>query len=413
MRFKIILMIMVILGVFSVNAAFHDGIRFYLPMNASLTDSLGNNSGTGYSATSQPSSGIIAGAYELSGLTGSQITTSFTYNSRQDITMCAWVYPHGKTSEYQAIIANSNSGGSYGWFIYIDTDKKPAVYTTGTGYGSCKSNDTLTDNTWALVCGTYDNTNKKEILYINGVRKCHKAYSAVMAANNGDIFVIGRAGSYNGRNLDGMVDEAFIATRVLTPGEITALYNAGSGRTYDIRPTVPSGSSLSNTNKTGETLTATGAGGTTNNDIRHNSTSPSYWYRFNCNSSGGTFLQGMGTTNTYVINSSNCPVGQTIYVNIWRKQGTVGNNISATPEIETKVVQSSSTCSCAGAGTNWVINHADSCLISSTCNLSTGKLSFTGTGTTRCNASIYTNEMGDPGSSGTLSILSGCKIYVS
>ncbi len=70
------------------------------------------------------------------------------------------------------------------------------------------------------------------------------------------------------------------------------------------------------------------------------------------------------------------------------------------------------TCTCAGAGNNWEIDHSDACVINDDCDLTTGTLSFTGAGTTKINATINTTNLGDPGSSGILRILSNALIWV-
>lgn len=68
------------------------------------------------------------------------------------------------------------------------------------------------------------------------------------------------------------------------------------------------------------------------------------------------------------------------------------------------------TCTCPGLNNNWEINHEDSCVINDNCDLGTGTLSFTGTGTTKCNATINTTDLGDPGDGGILSMLKDCII---
>jgi len=70
------------------------------------------------------------------------------------------------------------------------------------------------------------------------------------------------------------------------------------------------------------------------------------------------------------------------------------------------------TCSCPGLNENWDIEMSDYCNITTNCNLGTGMLNFTGVGETRCNASINTIDLGDPGSSGTLYIQDSCLINV-
>jgi len=79
----------------------------------------------------------------------------------------------------------------------------------------------------------------------------------------------------------------------------------------------------------------------------------------------------------------------------------------------TIVLQSlSSTCSCAGLNNNWEIDHADACEITEDCDIGTGKISFMGIGTTICNATISTTNMGDPGSNGIFQIDNNCIVYV-
>jgi len=70
------------------------------------------------------------------------------------------------------------------------------------------------------------------------------------------------------------------------------------------------------------------------------------------------------------------------------------------------------TCDCPGFNQNWEIDMADYCLITSTCNLGTGTLSFTGSGWCKCDASITTTNMGDPGANGILHINDNCLITV-
>jgi len=61
-------------------------------------------------------------------------------------------------------------------------------------------------------------------------------------------------------------------------------------------------------------------------------------------------------------------------------------------------------CDCPGLNQNWELDHSDACTINDDCNLGTGKLSFTGTGTTIINATINTTELGDPGVNGLVLI---------
>lgn len=53
-------------------------------------------------------------------------------------------------------------------------------------------------------------------------------------------------------------------------------------------------------------------------------------------------------------------------------------------------------CSCPGLNQNWQINMADNCIITTSCELGTGKLNFTGTGSVSIRAEINATDMGIP-----------------
>jgi len=72
----------------------------------------------------------------------------------------------------------------------------------------------------------------------------------------------------------------------------------------------------------------------------------------------------------------------------------------------------SDTCTCPGSGENWEVDMSDFCVISEACDLGTGTLSFTGAGWCKCNASVDTINLGDPGASGILYIQDSCKITI-
>ena len=91
----------------------------------------------------------------------------------------------------------------------------------------------------------------------------------------------------------------------------------------------------------------------------------------------------------------------------------VGGTLTAIGEAEIYETDAPvDTCTCAGAGNDWEINHSDYCNITDACDLTTGTLSFTGTGITKCDAVIKTTNLGDPGATGILKILSDCLIWI-
>ena len=84
---------------------------------------------------------------------------------------------------------------------------------------------TLFDN-WTHVVVTFDSS--KLQLYLNGSFAIeHTLTTAAPIAETGG-FVIGGHRAGTGRNYDGLIDEVAIWNRVLTPAEITSLYNSGN-----------------------------------------------------------------------------------------------------------------------------------------------------------------------------------------
>ena len=80
------------------------------------------------------------------------------------------------------------------------------------------------------------------------------------------------------------------------------------------------------------------------------------------------------------------------------------------PKLE--VTYTVDTCTCPGAGNDWEIDMSDNCEITEDCDLTTGTLSFTGAGWCKCNASVDTTNLGDPGASGILYIQDSCIITI-
>lgn len=70
------------------------------------------------------------------------------------------------------------------------------------------------------------------------------------------------------------------------------------------------------------------------------------------------------------------------------------------------------TCTCAGLNEDWKVDLSDYCILTTDCDLGTGKLSFTGTGNFTCDARIDTTNMGDIGSGGVLYINDECRIWI-
>ena len=118
------------------------------------------------------------------------------------------------------------------------------------------------------------------------------------------------------------------------------------------------------------------------------------------------FINGTYVANWNLYNTHTEPVGIAFYGGYFYIAGDDSNRVFKyeAPSVDT--------CTCAGAGNDWEIDHSDYCNITDACDLTTGTLSFTGTGITRLNSTIKTTNLGDPGATGILKILSNCLIWI-
>jgi len=72
----------------------------------------------------------------------------------------------------------------------------------------------------------------------------------------------------------------------------------------------------------------------------------------------------------------------------------------------------SNTCTCAGLNTNWEIDLSNSCNLTSSCDLGTGELTFTGIGTFRCNETLEVADMGSLAVDQHIIVQDNCRIII-
>jgi len=70
------------------------------------------------------------------------------------------------------------------------------------------------------------------------------------------------------------------------------------------------------------------------------------------------------------------------------------------------------TCTCAGIDTNWEIDLSDTCNMTSACDIGTGELTFTGTGTFRCNETLTIADMRDLAADQHIIVQDNCNIII-
>ena len=156
-----------------------------------------------------------------------------------------WVYNRsypGTTGEAATFVTRRLAAGTNVYTIMYERDnglnqRKLRIEATG-GAADYKENTTtdfLAVNTWYHI--VYTKTGTTSHFYINGVDKTLTANLSTGGLNTGAGTF--RLGSYNGgsggvgnRQMDGVIDEVGIWSRVLTQEEVTTLYNGGAGIQY-------------------------------------------------------------------------------------------------------------------------------------------------------------------------------------
>ncbi|MDD5700051.1 MAG: hypothetical protein PHH00_02555 [Candidatus Nanoarchaeia archaeon] len=86
---------------------------------------------------------------------------------------------------------------------------------------------------------------------------------------------------------------------------------------------------------------------------------------------------------------------------------------SATIDNGTAIIGMHNTCTCPTvSNTNWEINMAQYCILSTTCNLGTGNLTFYGTGNFTANAMLNTRNMDAPPDNSIIWISSNARVFI-
>ena len=168
-------------------------------------------------------SGKINGCYDFNGSNASIAISGIQAGLGNAGTISLWVNTDDVADGYM--------------FEHFETnDRLYLIFTTGgnirIGYKSATATTTglgLSVSTWYHIVLTWNGNNYN--LYVNDVAKLNKTDSGASAWGTTNPYQLGK--SWNNSNyLDGRVDELGIWDREITSGEITSLYNSGTGLQY-------------------------------------------------------------------------------------------------------------------------------------------------------------------------------------
>ncbi len=196
-------------------------------------------SGNGYTltnyATTPYNSGLINNAADF----GSSNTSQYLQTSSNlgitggEISMSMWFKPSVVPSnEIYLLMQQRNSVSKEIYSInYRDEGGVKTVYVSrgsNNFYDTATANMALSTSTWNHIVLTYDSTTLR--LYVNGSEVASHA-STASGGSSSDSTTIGSNES-GGSWTQGKIDEAGMWHKALSSGEVTTLYNGGSGIQY-------------------------------------------------------------------------------------------------------------------------------------------------------------------------------------
>ena len=217
-------------------------------------------------STSNTNHGTSAGSMTTGDLVSAKVANGLDFDGVNDVvnagsgaslnattfTYSAWVYPRSAGGQSDGRIMHKgsdsarrqlqiSSGGTFDATLYVDWATTPAE--------AQGANNSLTQNQWQYVSGTYDPTDGPRV-FVNGVEIAY-ASRAVGAGSTTDVtglnFHIGNRATPD-KGWDGILDEVRVSNVRRSVGWLTTEYNNQSspGTFYTVDPPIVSGAFIGN-----------------------------------------------------------------------------------------------------------------------------------------------------------------------
>ncbi len=193
---------------------------------------LGANYAAGQSGTSlimtQPTKWVQVGDAASLDLTG-------------PMTLAAWISPISVRT--QTVLSKAVNQQADGFELSLSNSGKVFARFNQRSSGDAYRIDSIssypTNGSWMHVVATYDGSQIR--LYINGALQATKSASFTVNVNNLSLGI--GADAIGGRGMPGRIDDALVANRAFTPGEVSALYGGTllSGGVTNHAPVVDAG----------------------------------------------------------------------------------------------------------------------------------------------------------------------------
>ncbi|MCB0164434.1 MAG: putative Ig domain-containing protein [Anaerolineae bacterium] len=201
-------------------------------------DSYGGNNGTctpGSCPT--PGAGIVNGGLVFNGnhMVDVPNSASFNWANSDSFSLEAWIKPAQACTGTEVILGKYASSGATWWLGCEDGSNTAGLFLRDSTSNTLTLEGTkdLNDGQWHHLVATRNAATNEHHLYVDGVSEASSTYSFTGTFSNSSPLNLGY---YITNSPDfpfiGTLDEVAIYKRVLSSGEITSHYNAGSGQAY-------------------------------------------------------------------------------------------------------------------------------------------------------------------------------------
>lgn len=194
--------------------------------SGSAVDQISANNGTVSGAT-YSATGKVNTAYQMDGTGGIALPNNSTFiMGTKNFSLSMWVYITAlPTGGGIALFGGQQNG--FGLNVQT-TDMSLRVQKVYESAGPQSSSNIIQLNTWQFITCTLDSATNLVTFYLNGTSVGSGTY---VKDFTGATNLIGMAIDPN-QNVIGKIDEIGYWGRVLTPTEISTLYNSGAGKSY-------------------------------------------------------------------------------------------------------------------------------------------------------------------------------------
>ena len=210
-----------------------DGLLAYYTADSTANDALGTYNGTLVNGATY-GTGIINNGFSLDGVNDYvDLGNNLDFDGTTPFSISCWVNASVITGGTRLIFGKGNA--SRYWFYFLSTGEIGFMLYNNINELRVTTVDTFTTSTWYHLTVTYDGSRLASgvNIYVDNSDKTliTNVDTLVTSISNTDIAAIGSSIG-TGRYFSGMIDEMGIWDRVLTPTEVTELYNSGAGLQY-------------------------------------------------------------------------------------------------------------------------------------------------------------------------------------